>query len=205
MKKKIVFTSFVLTAAFLLSGCAQQTQEEETVTNLPLDSLPLQAEDTLDLSEAPDAQASHMVYGYDDLLYTGKGTLVNLLTLKAGDLDDDVFRAIEDKQMTLQTAATSYWQNFLGNEQEKYLPKKEQFFCSVSLLGYDDQYAYTKTLCQGYSVNENGVIEQGTGQGDWIRFEYAPADLSIVDFKMIGNDTAPNRLIPDELLNDYNK
>lgn len=197
--KKNIFALAVILSALVFTGCSQKPSEQQLSTT-PTDTLTALPDNTSDLTQAKYAQPSHEVYSVDGYVYQSPSPLVNLLTLKVGDYSDDEFRAIENKQIALVNAATAYWQDFLQNEQAKYFGTKEQFFCDVTLLGYDDLYAYAKTLCQGYTVNESGVIEKGAGQGDWMRFEYSPPSLSIVDFKLVGNDTAPNRLIPDELL-----
>lgn len=64
---------------------------------------------------------------------------------------------------------------------------KDNYYCSNSIFGKDDKYAYAHVLCMGYEFNAKGDLEPVSGSSLPIRFEYTTPG-----FEIIGYTTAPD-------------
>ncbi|GEM_PF-5097442 len=89
---------------------------------------------------------------------------------------------------------------FMESQTSAYTLGKENYYCSNKLYGYDDKYAYAWVYCSGFTIKDNGGLEQGTAFSIPTRFEYINPHFEIFAFQQPrdGNfyDSSLSQLFP---------
>jgi len=167
---------------------------QATSTPLPTSTLPLlsDASDQAAMEirrTAADSEISHTVQdphfrGHTDI----SGRLVDLTQVDSSQ--SDIAKVSQQLQVNIQ----NYTEAFFNNQTKVYFNKVSHYKCTINLLGYDDVYAYTNVGC---------ADPYGSAFSIPFRFEYNTTDYSIIDFKMLGDDTNPGILFPQPMVEAY--
>lgn len=126
---------------------------------------------------APDSEFSHTMM---DEHYSGYATAHGTL--------------ITQSEPQLAANIKSYTELFFDNQDKVYLSNVSHYNCTTTLFGYDDLYAYTNVLCED---------PDGSAFSIPFRFEYNSTDYSVVDFKMLGDDTPVGIIFPQSMAEAY--